>query len=96
MRFVQLDKLENYLFSQGFHKLNKTIDYPSPVWQQTLFYYRDSDNRENRVTVFCELHKVPLVPGNNVVSIVDDGVGVQIDFRKKFWKELSIDTKTGK
>ncbi len=96
MRFVQLDKLENYLFSQGFRKTNKTIDYPSPVWQQTLFYYRDSDNRETRVTVFCELHKMPLVHNNNVVKIVDNVVEVSIDFRKKFWRELSIDTKTGK
>lgn len=88
MRFVQLDKLENYLFSKGFHKTDKTFDYPSPVWQQVLFY-RNSENREIRVTVFCELHKIPLVHTNNVNSISDDGVGVQIDFRKKFWKELS-------
>ena len=95
MRFVQLDKLENYLFSKGFHKMSKTFDYPSPIWQRILFY-RNSENREIRVTVFCEPHKVPLVHGNNVVSIVDDEVRVQIDFRKKFWKELSIDTKTCK
>ena len=88
MRFVQLDKLENYLFSKGFHKTDKTFDYPSPVWQQVLFY-RNSENREIRVTVFCELHKIPLVHTNNVNSISDDGVGVQIDFRMKFWKELS-------
>ena len=95
MRFVQLDKLENYLFSKGFHKTNQTFVYPSPIWQRVLFY-RNSEKREIRVTVFCEPHKVPLVPGNNVVGISDDGVRVQIDFRKKFWKELSIDTKTGK
>ncbi len=88
MRFVQLDKLENYLFSKGFHKTDKTFDYPSPVWQQVLFY-RNSENREIRVTVFCELHKMPLVHGNNVASILDDGVSVPIDFRKKFWKEFS-------
>ncbi len=92
MRFVQLDKLENYLFSKGFHKTNKTFDYPSPVWQQTLFYV-NNDKRKICVTVFCELHKIPLVPGNNVVSILDDGLRVTIDFRKKFWKELSIDQK---
>lgn len=91
MRFVQLDKLESYLFSKGFHKTDKTFDYPSPVWQQVLFY-RNSENREIRVTVFCELHKMPLVHGNNVVSILDDEVSVPIDFRKKFWKELSINS----
>lgn len=95
MRFVQLDKLESYLFSKGFHKTNKTFDYPSPVWEQVLFY-KNSDNREIRVTVLCELHKTPLVHTNKVVSLTDDGVRVQIDFRKKFWKELSIDTKTDK
>jgi len=91
MRFVQLDKLEKYLFSKGFHKTRKTFDYPSPVWQQALFY-RNSENREIRVTVFCELHKMPLVRGNNVVSIHDDELRVPIDFRKKFWKELSINS----
>lgn len=88
MKFVQLNKLENYLLSKGFHKMNKTLDFPSPIWQQVLFY-RNSEKREIQVTVFCELHKMPLVHGNNVVSILDDGLRVQIDFRKKFWKELS-------
>jgi len=95
MRFVQLDKLENYLFSRGFHKTDKTFDYPSPVWQQVLFY-RNSENREIRVTVFCEPHKMPLVHGNNVVSILDDEVYVPIDFRKKIWKELSIKSQKEK
>lgn len=90
MRFVQLDKLENYLFSKGFHKLNKTVDYPSPVWQQTLVYRNDSNCREVRATVFCEPHKMPLVHTNNVAKIADDGLYVTIDFRMKFWKELSV------
>ena len=95
MRFVQLDKLENYLFSKGFHKTNKTFDHPSSVWQQTLFY-KNNNNREVRVTVLREPDVIPLKRTNNVVSITNDGSLVTIDFRMKFWKELSIDTKTGK
>ena len=92
MRFVQLDKLENYLFSKGFHKTSTTFDYPSSIWKQILFY-KNKGNREVRVTVLCEPDVIPLKRTNNVVSMSDDGSLVAIDFRMKFWKELSINTK---
>ena len=67
------------------------INYFSPLWMQVL-YYGDGNGNEYAVNCFCFQYKQPLVLTNNVSNIIYNGKRVNIDFRKKFWKSVSLDS----
>jgi len=91
MRLVQLDKLEAWLKGKGYTRTGRETNYTGPLWMKTI-QFKNAEGKTCNVNCFCFPHKMPLELTNNVESINYDGERVKIDFRMKFWKDLSLDS----
>ena len=104
MRFVKLDKFEKWLNDNGFQQdPSKDILFFEPLWMKRMVYIKAGSKEYYIVDALAELYKKPLVLSGNVNQIMHgedvdtipsmvtiDVRHVKIDFRKKFWKEMSI------
>lgn len=99
-KFISFTKYKAYLQSQGYTLQNKTIDYGAPIYMRDYVFSKEGDENIYKVTVFAKPYEVDgnLEVGDHVASI-NYGRGsfycgvwkrIEADFRKKFWKELTI------
>ena len=92
-KFVSFTKYKAYLENQGYSQKGKPVEYDTTLGIRDYVFSKEGDENIYKITVFVNNLGIE----DNIVSIYY-GFGtlyfgkwteIKVDFRKKFWKELT-------
>lgn len=92
-KHISFTKYKEYLQSQGYSLEDKTTEYGAPVNLRDYVFSKEDNKNIYKVTVHTE-------PYDDHITSINYGHGspysgcwkrINIDYRKNFWKELTID-----
>ena len=90
MNTISFEKFKAYLESQGYVEETKCNEFGHPLYMKEIFFSKEGEKDKYSVKVFMFSDKVASISYGHGSVYNGNIKNVKIDFRKKFWKKLSI------